>query len=420
MIATSPLLNSRIQATPEAPSSLGRFLILLASGFLVLLPISAAAVGSRLPNQDPEAIARGNAFAATADNPSAIYYNPAGITQLKGQNFDVGLYLVSAGIKYESPNGRVFKANSDFQPVPQIYYVDSLKNCPLSFGMGIYAPFGLAMDWGNNTSFRTLAEKGKLLYASVNPVLAWQILPSLSVGGGPTINYSKVDLKKGIGFLPNDQFKFNGDDLDLGFNAGVRWQPHPKWAAGVNYRSSTLMNYRGESELSPFSGPTATSAKLQFPQSVAAGISFRPTEDWNLEVDVDWTDWESVKQVVFKGTAAGDQVFPLNYRSSFMYELGVTRQLGRGYFISAGYFYSENSSPDKNFNPIVPDADLHLGSIGFGRRGKRWNWAAAYHFGYNAGREVKNNQSISAIGETANGIYRIFNQAFTVSTTFKF
>ena len=316
MTVTSRLPNSRIQTISGGNPHLSRSLVFFASAVLLLLPIKAVAVGSRLPNQDPEAIARGNAFAATADNPSAIYYNPAGITQLKGQNFDVGLYLVSAGIKYEAPNGRVFKANSDFQPVPQVYYVHSLENSPLSFGLGIYAPYGLAVDWGNNTTFRTLAEKGKLLYACINPVVAWQILPSLSVGAGPTINYSKVDLKKGIGLAPNDQFKFNGDDLDLGFNAGVRWQPHPKWAAGVNYRSSTRMNYHGESELSPFSGPTDTSAKLQFPQFVAAGISFRPTEDWNFEVDVDWADWHSVKQVIFKGTSAGNQVFPLNYRSS--------------------------------------------------------------------------------------------------------
>src|SRR3989442_15758387 len=55
--------------------------------FLALLLASAASVcalGIRIPNQDAEANARGNAFVATADNASAIYYNPAGITQLKG------------------------------------------------------------------------------------------------------------------------------------------------------------------------------------------------------------------------------------------------------------------------------------------------------------------------------------------------
>src|SRR5271165_2725098 len=87
--------------------------------FTVLCPaVDIRAVGLRLPNQDPEAIARGNAFAATADNPSAIYYNPAGITQMEGQNLSAGLYLLSAGDTFESTTGATASTKTDFQPVP--------------------------------------------------------------------------------------------------------------------------------------------------------------------------------------------------------------------------------------------------------------------------------------------------------------
>src|ERR1043165_7070211 len=84
----------------------------------------AYAVGFRLPNQDPEGIARGNAFAATADNPSAIYYNPAGITQLEGNQLSLGVYAVSADTKYTALDGSGATANTDaaLQPVPQIYF----------------------------------------------------------------------------------------------------------------------------------------------------------------------------------------------------------------------------------------------------------------------------------------------------------
>ena len=116
---------------------------------------SSHAVGFLLPNQDPEAIGRGDAFAATADNPSAIYYNPAGITQLPGIQASFGIYAISAFTKYTAPG---FSAHTDGSPqfVPQIYAVDTFTNIPVSVGLGIYAPYGLGVNWGENVPFNQL------------------------------------------------------------------------------------------------------------------------------------------------------------------------------------------------------------------------------------------------------------------------
>ena len=100
--------------------------------------LSAFGNGFRLPNQDPEAIARGNAFTATADNPAAIYYNPAGITQLEGQQVRAGVYLISTGVDYKALDGSTHSPDSSFQPVPQLYYVNSPKDSQFSFGLGVY------------------------------------------------------------------------------------------------------------------------------------------------------------------------------------------------------------------------------------------------------------------------------------------
>lgn len=387
---------------------------LLATTLLAAVPFSVHAVGFRLPNQDPEAIARGNAFAATADNPSAIYYNPAGITQLEGNHLRAGVYLLSTGVTYSSPAGTA-EADSDFQPVPQLYYVCSPAESQFSFGLGMYAPYGLAMDWGQNTPFSTLAEKGQILYACFNPVVAWQVHPTLSIAIGPTINYSKAEFERSIGLGPGDRFIFKGDGVAYGFNAGIRWQPMEQLAFGVNYRSETEVEYEGRSALIPYAPQTPTHGPLVYPQFVVVGVSYRPTKNWNFEFNVDWTEWSKVNDIVFNGTAFGNVALPLNLKSSLMYEFGITRQFGNGYFGSIGYFYSENSFPDLNFNPILPDSNLHLGSIGFGHRGERWEWAAAYHFGYNPERIVS-----GSLPGLADGRYEILNHAFNIAVTFKF
>jgi long-chain fatty acid transport protein len=395
----------------------------LTVGFRPLLGLSLVAVAAlevdavsfRLPNQDPEAIARGNAFVATADNPSAIYYNPAGIAQLEGEQIRVGGYFVSADTKFTGPSGTAH-TDSTLQPVPQVYYTFSPKDTQFSFGLGLYAPYGLALDWGDNNPFATLAQNGKVLYACLNPVVAWKPCSTFSIAVGPTINYSQAKFERAIGLGPGDQFSFKGDGWDYGFNAGLLWKPHEKVAVGASYRYLTDVNYEGHSEFSPYAPRTETSGSIRYPQFIVGGISFRPTENWNFEVDVDWTDWDNVNRIIFTGTAFPTPPFELNYRSSFMYEFGATRQLPHGYFVSVGYFYSENSSPNADFNPIVPDSNLHLGSIGFGHHGKHWDWAAAYHFGYNgSGRVVTGTP-----GGLADGRYETFNNAFNIAATFKF
>jgi hypothetical protein len=62
----------------------------------IFSPLSVFGLGIRIADQDPATEVRGNAYIATADNPTAIYYNPAGITRLEGNNVSVGV-----GRKYE-------------------------------------------------------------------------------------------------------------------------------------------------------------------------------------------------------------------------------------------------------------------------------------------------------------------------------
>src|SRR5215217_3253672 len=99
----------------------------------------ASATGFRLPDQDAFATARGEAFVATADNPSAIYYNPAGITQLEGSNFRGGVYGLYLNPTYRSPaTGEKFSNEKDLHAIPQLFYTFTPEKSPISFGIGAY------------------------------------------------------------------------------------------------------------------------------------------------------------------------------------------------------------------------------------------------------------------------------------------
>src|SRR3954454_4067705 len=83
-----------------------------------------SAGGFQLPDQDAFATARGEAFVATADNPSAIYYNSAGRTQLEGHNLRAGFYGISLQPSYtpSTSNAKSFNNQNGFAAVPQFFY----------------------------------------------------------------------------------------------------------------------------------------------------------------------------------------------------------------------------------------------------------------------------------------------------------
>ncbi|MEZ0259171.1 MAG: OmpP1/FadL family transporter, partial [Chthoniobacter sp.] len=294
-------------------------------------------------------------------------------------------------------------------------------------GFGVYVPFGFAVDWPDKTPFRTEAHKGSIQYTTFNPVVALQVSRTLSVALGGTVSYSKADLERGV-IAPGDQFKFKGDGVAYGFNAGVMWVPLPEHHFGLTYRSATRVTYSGHAYTNTYPFKVATpigavtvpgidtredaDASIDFPQTITAGYSYRPAPDWNFEFDVDWADWGSLNTVTLH-KPSGNVDLPFNWRSSFMYEFGVTKQFSHNIHVSAGYTYSQKSVPDQSFSPAVPDTNRHIFSAGFGQTYERFNWNFAYQFIYGPARTISE-------GLPSDGTYRFDAHALSFSLGYKF
>lgn len=388
--------------------------------------LSLPATGFRLPDQDAFATGRGEAFVATADNPSAIYYNPAGISQLKGNNLRVGIYGIYLDPSYKNPTtGQTFDNQFRYHAVPQLYYTYGRKDWPVSFGLGSYSPFGLGVIWPQNTGFRTAGIEGRIFTETINPVVAIKLSPSLSIGGGVMVNYAKMDLQTGYPSHLNstgDLLRFKGDDWEVGYNLGLLWQPVEKVSLGATFRSSSQFNFNGHTETIYPAGTTpyysSANSRWSFPLEAAFGISYRPTRRWNLEFDADYTDWGTLG-TVYVNQATPPPVLPLatipetlDWQSSWYFEWGVTRYFDNGWHVSAGYIFNENSVPDANYSPLVADLDRHFFSVGVGHNGKRFDFDIAYQFGYGPTRTVSGAAGVSA---PANGDYSFISHAIAVS-----
>jgi long-chain fatty acid transport protein len=378
-------------------------------------PSSVFALGFALPDQDAFATARGNAFVATANDPAAVYYNPAGISQLEGTHISAGAYGIVYGSSYHGADGSI-DSKTQLAVPPQVFTTWSLPKYNLTLGLGTYSPYGLREEWPANAAFLASGflaqgETAEIDYYTLNPVIAWQIIPSLSIAAGPTLNYSEAYFKEFPGFVN----EFRGRDTAAGFNAGVLWHPWEQHSFGVTYRSATDMNYNGHATSLIGPGNIPSQANVHFPQTVAFGYSFRPTTNWNIEADANWTDWTDLRTVNVNPQAAFGDDLSFNWSPSWMFDLGATRYLGDGWRLSGGFMYSMNSVPDADFSALVPDSDRYIFSVGVGKNYNHFSWDVAYQLGWSPARSIGTDNF-----PPADGSYEFLSHAITINFGYHF
>jgi len=392
--------------------------LLLALVTPAILPASAIRIGFK----DAEATARGNAFAATADTPAAVYYNPAGLTQIDGQAISATAFVIQLESDHTSALGNTTRMKREFKPVPQLFYAWSPEGRPWAVGLGAYAPFGLATEWPDDSEFATLATKSELTTYDVAAVFAWEIAPGLSLGGGPVFHRAEGDLRRN--FSPVNEYFFEGDGNALGFSAGIRWQPAERHAFGLSYQHHYNIKLDGTTGISGLLPAQDARADFQFPEVVILGYSYRPAPGWNLEVNIDWTNWDRVNALAIRTAAPLASTQPFNWRSSFYYDFGVTREFTNGFSVSAGYTFAESSIPDSTYNPAIPDADRHIFSLGVGYKKDQLAMQLGYQYAHSPDRTVQGSPSAPPgtfpAGQTADGTYRNRYHALTTSISYDF
>jgi long-chain fatty acid transport protein len=379
---------------------------------------STQASGTRVGFKDAFAMSRGNAFVATADNPSAVFYNPAGLTQIGGQRLRATVYDVSVQSDYRNATSSASMDDS-YHAIPQVFYSFKPDFGRWAFGLGVYAPFGLSTDWAADSPLRTFALKNKQTYLTYNLSAAYMISPTLSVGGGLTYNRVTTELSRAIGvFGPDDLFRFKGDGHAIGYNLGVLWKPATEHSFGLSYQAKTSVKMNGTTDTIPLVSGEPSNATFPFPEVIVLGYSYRPAPQWNLEVNLDWTNWDRLNTVTIN-KPSGAVPLAFNWQSGFFYEFGVTRYLTSNWNVSAGYLYTENSVPDSTYTPAVPDSNRNIYSVGVGYSSGSLGANLAWQYASSTSRTVTGSPP-SLIGATADGIYQNSLNALALSLEWRF
>lgn len=397
---------------------------------LAVVP-QAHALGFRNPDQGARATAQGEAFVAQADDASAVYYNPAGMTQLKGFHSAAGVYALFPSSRFKGAAGKAEMNEESYSP--HFYNVTDFGLEDWRFGLGVNAPYGNAVNYGQNGPFRYTVTESFLKVVNVSPTVAYRINDQWSVGVGLNIYRGSTEVQRMVSWapfpVPDSRFRFEGDGYGLGGTLGVLFKLNERHSFGLAYRSPFQIQMEGNAKLynSPLptdSGPSGTQARMQFPQSATLGYAFRPIKDLKIEFDLEWTNWDMVNDVRLRSKAplfdanlnpGPSTTLSFDWMDSFFYEFGLQYDLNDHWALRAGYIFSENTVPNRTFAPTVPDADRHIFSIGGGCSFHHINLDVVYQYSLVEDRAV----TTSAMA-AANGKWESQGHAILLTGTIKF
>ncbi len=402
--------------------------------FILLIPTAVFAGNVDTFGIGSRATALGGAVSASLKTPFAVYYNPAGLALLNGTQVSAGFEWLNPDLKISNFKavdyaGRVLSSSKikDTSPplfVPAVALSKKINN-KWAFGIGSYVPYGLHIRWDSDPLKNPAAYNGFESYyirEVVNPTVSYAFNKKVYFGFGLDLGRSYAGTQRRIyapdvPSLNNKVIKSDlKDSFNISFNTGVLYIPNDKVSFGLTYRSRAKTNFKGTVEVEGVQKVDATT-KIDHPEQLQMGVHLKPFENWNIEMDVVWTNWSIIKgyTVNFEQPLLGknSEYFKRDWRDTRQLRIGVEWKATKNLTVRGGYFYDPSPIPDTTFDMLWPDADKKTYSLGIGYKRGNFSidlvaqYAVAEYKRYIGGESVLLNDSYSS----SNGTGRVSLEA---------
>jgi long-chain fatty acid transport protein len=400
---------------------------------LLMLPALAFASGYGINELGTKALGMGGAFAAQADDPTAVYFNPAGIVQLDGTQVSVGVNTITPSFSFQSNGTSRIAGTSAGQTtdsedrtfyIPNAYVTHKYSDS-MSFGFGLFANFGLASDWPDDWEGRYIlgGELSEIKTLSLNPVVAFRPHKRLSLAFGPVLQQIEIEIKYkqfvvyppppvgppfAVGPLDVES-KLTGDNWNWGWNVGLLYWITDNLKFAATYRSEVNHNItKGKAEFDPqipLLGiqNTGVSASIKTPAIAYLGLAYT-NGPWTLEFDGQWTEWSTFKSLSgsFDQPVGGQPGLSstMNWKNTWAYRFGVQYNVNKFLDLRAGFIRDEQTVPDDTLSPLLPSGDRNIYTIGASGHFNKMTLDFAYNYLADEDRNFDNSKG-NAVGSGA-------------------
>lgn len=262
----------------------------------ITAPAAVFAGGFSLNEQSASAMGVANAgAAANPENATTVFFNPAGMSQLKGTNISFGAAILDINAEAKSAsatdqtgqpvNGGHGGDIADPAVLPNLYVTHEISDS-IDVGFGIHAPYGLAADYDDDFVGRYFADKTELTVISFSPAISVNNGQGLSMGLGINVMYAEGKLTKfqdysgayakwqqGYGAIeaafggtvpptlgiPNPSSvsgfeqgyaNIEGDDVAVNFQVGFLYELSSRTQFGLTAKTGTEFNLKGDADIS--------------------------------------------------------------------------------------------------------------------------------------------------------------------------
>jgi len=369
----------------------------------LIYPAMTMAQAIRFQPQGAAAAGQGNAFAAQADDASAIHFNPAGLTQVDGVQSIVGSNLMGGSIKYKSPAGldtRGDLGGSITSPPPSHFYLSANLGAlgastfaPVTLGIGLTSPFGSNTRYPVDGPFNTAVTSAMLPLIDIKPTIAYKVNDNLSLGVSADIYTFSSFLGEGhveqrqvgaglFNIPPGASVELNGKGTGAGATVSLLYTPlrngdgKPIASIGLVYRTQAVVPLSGSLLLNGAKVADA-SANLVLPQIYTGAIAVWPVRtserEWKLELDVEYVGWKSNRDLDVH--LSSGEVIPQSQQWKTVPVVAIGTEykwLNPAWLphwdvaLRSGYTRTEDPVPDTTFNPGTISLSSNTLSIGAG------------------------------------------------------
>jgi len=411
----------------------------------------AVAGGYIIPHQTARGLSLSNAMTAGVNDASAVYYNPAALSEVNGDNVLASGIYVNVINSVEN-SGRKSRNKHDDNFLATFFANYHIPGTDLTLGIGTYTPFGLVTEYGSDAFTRFAAVQTQLKTIYVTPALSWNPTNYLSLGAGLSFVHASGVFSRALCLDPislcTQPLGLEGtvrltDTADaFAYNIGLLVKPIETLKFGFSYRSR--VDLRFDSATAKFGGaflnPTvkADLSPIPLPPVINAGLFWQITPNWGAEFVYEYTRWSEFKNftttfspipifVPLRAPILGFQL-PQDWKNTNTLRFGSFYTLNENWELRGGIAAEQTPIPNKTLNPAIPGADLLTLNAGIGYKWEKFSVDLGYMAVFYKTRRVTNNEleglpataPLFYAGAPGRDKYETFNNFVTLSIGYRF